>query len=399
MKFAFQARTKKGKIQTGMIEASNKEAAIDILKEQELYISNIEEVYTPVYAKRITLFERVSNKEIVLFSRQLAILLKSQVPLVETLETLAKQIKKPGFKEAILRILEQVEGGTPLSQALSFFPKIFSKFYVNMVKAGEASGKLTDVFVYLADYLEKQYKFKSKITGAMIYPAFVIVVFVFVSGLIITFVIPQLTAVLKETNQQLPLVTRIIMGLGDFMKAWWWTVLLGLGFISVGVYQFQRTEIGKDFLDRFSLRIPLIGAFLKKIYISQFALNLSTLIGGGLPIVTSLEITADIVGNNVYKNIIQETKDGVRRGETISSILERYPAYIYPLLYQMVYVGEKTGTLDSSLKNVVTFYEDDVDRTLEQLIRLLEPILIILLAGVVGLLLGAVLVPIYSIQL
>ncbi len=382
-----------------MVEASNKEAAVAILKSQGLYVSNIEELFVPLYAKKITLFDRVSAKEIVLFSRQLSVLLKSRVPLVESLGTIANQTRNPAFKEKLQKIMEKVQGGTSLSVALAMYPKIFSTFYISMLKSGEASGKLIDVFIYLADYMQKDSKFKSKIKGAMIYPAFVSIVFLAVTSLIVIYVIPQLTEVLKDSGQQLPLITRIVMGLSDFMKAWWWVILLILapgGFI---VFRFGKTPSGKKFFNKAILQIPMLGGFAKKIYISRFALNFSTLISGGLPIISALDITGNVIGNDVYKNIIDTAKEEIRKGKPMSSVLERYPKYIFPIFYQMVLVGEKTGTLDSSLKNVVEFYEDDVDRALEEFIKLLEPLLIIALGGTVGLLLGAVLIPIYSMSM
>lgn len=396
MRFNYQARTKTGEIQSGIVEASAKEGAFDILKARGVYVTALEEIVTPIYAKKLKIFEKIKNKEIVAFSRQLAIMFKSRVPLIETFQTLAKQTKNTSLREKIFRISEEMEGGTSLSSALSLYPKIFSPFYINMVKSGEASGKLTDVFLYLADYLEKEYNFRSKIKGAMIYPAFIIVVFLIVSSIIITFVIPQLTAVLKETGQQLPFITRIVMNLADWLKKWGWIFLLIFVFLIIFIYYYSKTETGKKFFDQTLLKIPILGSFLKKLYLSRFALNLSTLISGGLPIIQALEITGEVVGNNVYKNIILQAREGVRKGENISAILEQHQKYVSPLFYQMVVVGEKTGSLDSSLNNVVEFYEGDVDRALDQFIKLLEPILIVLLGGVVGGLMASVIMPIYT---
>lgn len=397
MKFNFIARTKEGQIQTGIVEAQNKEAAIDILREQELYVSSLEEIYTPLYAKRLVLFERITNREIVLFARQIAILLKSQVPIPEALETLARQTKNRGFREKIQKIQEKIRAGTSLSEALSMYPKIFSHFFISMVRSAEASGKVADTLVYLADYLEKEYKFKAKLRGALTYPAFIVIVFIIVSVVMITYIIPHLSQVLKESKQELPLLTKFIMAFADFVKSWWWFILLLLITIIIFIIIFARTKKGKIFFDKFFLSFPVLNVFLKKIFLSRFALTLSTLIAGGIPIVKSLEITADIIGNKIYQDIINETRDQIRKGETISSVLERHPLYVFPLFSQMVAVGEKTGTLDTSLKNVVNFYEDDVNRALEDFIKLLEPLLIVLLGGVIALLIGAVLMPIYSV--
>jgi len=396
MKFNYQARTKTGEIQSGIVEASSREAAFEVLKAHGLYVTALEESLVPIYAKRLKIFERITGKEIVAFSRQLAIMFKSRVPLVEIFHTLAKQTKNLNFKDKIQKIAEEIEGGASLSNALALYPKIFSSFYIHMTRSGEASGKLVDVFLYLADYLEKEYNFRSKIKGAMIYPVFIIFVAIIVASIIILFVIPQLTEVLKETGQKLPLITRMVMALADFLKKWAWLVALILIVGIIFVYRYAKTENGKKFFDYNSLKVPLLGPFLKKLYLSRFALNLSTLISGGLPIVQSLEITSQVVGNDVYKDIILETKNEVRKGETISSILQRYPKEISALFHQMVVVGEKTGNLDSSLQNVVDLYAGDVDRALDDFIKLLEPILIIILGFVVGGLMAAVLMPIYA---
>lgn len=397
MKFNYQARTKKGKIKSGIVDASTKEAAFEVLKEKGLYVTAIEEYSPPIYAKKLKIFERVSRKDVVHFSRQLAIMFQSKVPLVESFRTLAKQTDNETFKEKILDIAQEIEGGVQLSKALGKYPKIFSKFYVSMVKSGEASGKLTEVFNYLADYLEREHHFHGKLVGALVYPAFILFVFVVVVTIIITFVIPQLASVLKQTEQELPWITQMVISASDFLRTRGWIVILvliGLGFL---IYRLVKTEAGKRFFDKYLIKLPLLGSFLKKLYLARLALNLSTLISGGLPIVQALDITGSVVGNNVFERVISHTRDEVRKGETMSSVLRRYPEVISPLFLQMIVVGEKTGGMENTLKNVVDFYQKDVDRGLDEFIKLIEPILIIVLGLVVGGLMAAVLMPIYSI--
>jgi type IV pilus assembly protein PilC len=397
MKFNYQARTTEGRIQTGVVEATNREAAFNVLKTYNLYVTLLEEISsTPFYAKKMSFLNKASKKDVVSFSRQISIMFKSNVPIVETFRAIAQQTRKPDFKEKIMKISEEVEGGNSLSKAFSIYPNLFTSFYINMVKAGEASGKLSEVFLYLADYLEKQAGFQSKIRGAMIYPIFVLIVFIGVVVLIMTYVIPQLAEVLLSSGTELPFLTKVVIGTSDFLKEKWWLLLIILAAIIYGVVRFVRSRGGKEITDEFLMKIPFLKNFLQKMYLSRFALNLSTLISGGLPIVTALEITGEVVGNSVYKRIISETRDRVKRGEAISSSLEKYPEYISPLFYQMITVGEKTGTLDSSLANVIDFYQQDVDRSIDSFIRLLEPIFIIMLAGVVAGLMGAVLMPLYS---
>jgi len=396
MKFNYQARTKEGDIKSGIVEASTREAAFSTLKRHGLYITILEEVAIPFYAKKLNVLEKASKKDIVLFSRQLSIMIKSKVPLVETLRTIAKQTRKSTFRDQLLKVAEEVEGGAPLSKSFALFPKLFSPFYISMVKSGEASGKLNEIFTHLADYLEREDAFRSKIKGAMVYPIFIITVFIAVVGIIMIYVIPQLASVLEGSGQELPFITKLVMSISDYIQKKWWLVLLIIAAIVGGVYRYAKTKNGKDLFDRLYLKIPVLSAFLKKLYLSRFALNLSTLVSGGLPIAHALTITGEVVGNNYYRDIIFETRDGVKRGEPISSTLVKHQDVISPLFYQMVIAGEKTGSIGESLLNVVDFYQGDVDRSLDTFVRLLEPIFIIILGGVVAGLMGAVLMPLYS---
>jgi len=397
MKFNYQARTKSGEIQTGTVEAFSKDTAINILHSAGLYVTFLEEATAPFYARRIEIFEKISKKEIVAFFRQMAIMFKSEIPLLEILSTLAKQTKKPTFREKIYQMAEKIESGNSLSKTFSAFPKIFNPFYINMIKSGEASGKLSEVFEYLADYIEKEYYFSSKVRGAMIYPIFVLFVFSIVLSVILFWILPQTATIIIQSNVKPPFLTQVLLGLATFLKKYalilFFAFIIGLSLLIV----FLKTKEGKTFFDKIFLKIPVLNDFLKKIYLSRIALNLSTLISGGLPIVQSLEIVSEVVGNEVYKKIILETAEGVKRGERMSVLFERYPKEITPLFVQIVVVGEKTGRIDLSLTNVVDFYQKEVERALENLMRLLEPLIIIFLGLLVGLLVASVIVPIYQI--
>jgi len=397
MKFNYQARTQEGQIQTGVIEASSREAALLLLQKYGLYVTFLEVTKVSFYAKKIEIFQRISNKDVVVFSRQLAIMFKSNVPVVEALQTLAEQTKNQNFKEKILKIAEKVEGGTPLSASLATEPKIFSPFYTNIIKSGEASGKLSETLGYLADHSEREYNFYSKVISAMIYPLFVFFVFLIILILMVVIVIPQLSQVLGETGQELPQLTRIVIGLSNFLRRWWWIFILFLLGLGIFGFKFLRTKEGKKIVDKSFLKLPLLGEFFKKIYLSHLAENLSTLISSGLPIVRALEITGEIVGNDTYKTIILKTLDGVKKGEPMSLIFLRYPEFFPPLFIQMTVVGERTGQLDSALMNVVNFYQNDVERTLDSFISLLEPLLIIGLGVIVAGLVLSILMPVYRI--
>lgn len=397
MRFVYQARTPSGEIQSGIIEASSRDSAFNILKDHNLFIISLNEELVPVYAKKIKLFDRIPKKEIIYFSRQMAIMFKSKVPLIEIFQTIAKQTKNTALRDVILKISEEVEGGSKFSSALSSHPNVFSTFYVNMVKAGEASGKLSEVFIYLADYLEKEGKLKAKISGAFVYPGFITIVFVIVIYVIAIMVIPTLSQVLTSSGKELPPLTKFVIGFSDTVRTKGWMIILGIAILAGGIYYlFKQSEKLKSSFFTVLLSVPLISGFLKKIYLARIALNFSTLVSGGIPVAQALEITGQVVGNPVYRRIINEARDEVKKGQKISSVFEHYPQYISPLFYQMIVVGEKTGTLESSLINVVGFYEEETDRALESFAKLLEPIMIIILGLLVAGLIAAVLLPIYS---
>ena len=397
MKFNYQARTKTGDLQTGTVEASSREIALALLHKYGLYATLLEEATLPFYTKKINIFARVTKKDLVLFSRHLAIMFKARVPLVEALGTLASQIKKSEFREKISKLTEDVEGGIALSAALSRHPKIFSPLFVAIVKSGEVSGRLSESLDYLANHLEREYDLSNKIKGAMVYPAFILFFFLVIVGLMLTFVLPQLTAILKESGQELPVTTKIIIGISDFLKDRGWILLLSFFALLIFIFQYIRTPAGKKNFDRISLKIPLIGEFFKEIYISRLSESLSTLISAGLPIAKALEITGEVVGNNVYREILSKTQSEVTQGESITTVLSTYPEVFPPLFTQMTMVGEKTGTLDTTLMHIVDFYQKEIDRAINSFLSILEPILIVTLGGIVAIFAIAVITPIYQI--
>ena len=384
-------------MQSGVVEASSREAALLLLQRHNLFVTFLEKVaMRPFYVRKIKIFERISKKDIVNFSRQLALMFKSKIPLVQSLRSIAEQTKNPAFREKILAISQEVEGGTRFSQALSSHEKLFSNFYVSMVKSGEASGTLSESLTYLADHLEREYHLFSKIQGAMIYPALIVVVVIGVLAMMMFFVIPSMTKVLTETGQELPVITRMVIALSDFLRGWGWALFLVIAGGLFGLFRYAKTVEGKRIKDKILLRIPVAGSFLKMIYLSRFAENLSTLITGGLPISQALEITGDIVGNDVYQNIVFQVKEEVVKGENMSKIMQQHPNEFPPILTQMVAVGEKTGTLDQSLMSVVDFYRQEVERAIDNLLSILEPVMVIFLGGIVAGLMGAVLLPLYK---
>ncbi len=398
MKFKYQAKTEEGETQEGVVEASSRQSALDVLENHNLFVvSLIESSLIPVWMREIKIFNRVSQKDIVIFSRQLSMMFEANVPLIGSLETLGSQQKNHVFKEKVLEIAKSVEGGTALSEAFSRHPDLFSPFYINMIKSGEASGKLSEVLKYLAERLEKQYEFTSKIKGAMVYPVLVVFVSFIVIGIIIFFVMPQFADIFAASENELPLFTKIVLGASGFLRKWILIILvLVLGLLGFAFFYLRKTKEGKEFIDEHILDIPVLGNFLKMFYLSRFAQNLSTLIAGGLPIAQALKICSDIVNNNIYKDIVLKTQEGVKKGKTISSVLIRYPDYFTPLFTQMVSTGEKTGKLEDSLSKIAIFFQKEVERALDVLLSVIEPALIVFLAIIVGIIAAAVFVPMYG---
>ncbi len=397
MKFIYQARTKKGKMRSGTVEAASRKAALEVLQKENLFVTSLESSESQnLLVKEINVMERIGTKDIVNFSRNLSIMSRSGISLVEALETIAEQEGKRTFREIILGLAQDVRGGSSFSKALTRYPKQFSSFYFSMVKSGETSGSLSDSLSYLADHLEREYDLQQSILGAMVYPALVFTVMIAVVIIMMVFVIPQLVDLLEESGQELPWITKVVIAVSNLVVNYGWILLILIVFGGYMAFRYFKSEQGSKILDDISLKVPLVGSFLKKVYLSLFAENFSTLIAGGVPITKALEITGDVVNNNEYKRIIKIARDEVEKGESISSVFLRFPDIFPPMFCQIVSVGEKTGSLDKNLVHIVGFYRKDVDRSVKSMLSILEPILVVFLGVIVGGIMAAVMLPMYS---
>ncbi len=385
-------------METGTVEASSKEAAALLLQKYNIFVTSIKE-QSPLILRgeNIEFLNKISKKDLAIFSRQLAVMMQAQVPVTQSFKSLAVQIKNPTFKEKILKISQLLEEGDSLSEAFSTFPEVFNIFYISLIKTGEASGKISESLYYLSDHLEREHDLSSQIKGAMIYPVFVIAVLFLVIPLVVFFVMPKLVDLLKQTTSKPPLFTQIMIDFYSFLANYGWIVMLGflilVGFI---IYYFTTKE-GKKMYDELSLKVPFFGSFFKKTFLIRFAENISTLIGSGLSINSALKITKDTVGSSVYKRILSETEEKVSEGEKISSVLVKYPDYAPAFVVQMIQVGEETGTLEKTLMQVVSFYEKEVKRSVETFTALLEPVLIMVLGLGVAFLAISVIEPLYGV--
>lgn len=399
MKFSYQARTKNGESQSGVVEAFSREVALTLLQKHGLFITTLEEAKArPFFAKEIKFLGGISKIDKAIFARQLSIMFKSKVSLTESLRVMVTQTEKPTFQEKILKISEDVEGGSPLSKALSRFPDVFSPFFVGMIKSGETAGKLSQALEYLADHLEKESDFQSRIQGAMMYPILVTTVMLGVIALMVFFVFPSIMDIVEELGTEPPLVTKIVFGAVGFLKKWIVVIVIALITLVLFIFQYLKTSEGKTLWDKTSIKIPIVGDLLKKIYLARFAENLSTLISGGVQIASALETAGETIGNGVFRNIINEAQDAVRGGSQINTVFAKYPESFPPLFTQMTLVGEKTGTLEETLMHVVNFYQKEVDRSLENVLSLLVPLTIVVLGIVVGGMVGSVLLTLYDVM-
>jgi type IV pilus assembly protein PilC len=396
MNFRYTAITDKGEKREGLIEAVNRELAISGLQRRGLIVTSVKSEEEAKRWFEITVFEKVPMKDVVILSRQMSTLFEAQVSALKAFSLLAGNTENKLLSNKMNQIVSDLQAGSSIAGALARHPDVFSDFYVNMVKAGEESGKLTQVFTFLADYLDRQYALTSKTKHALVYPAFVISIFVVVMVLMFTVVVPKLSAIILESGQAIPFYTKIVLWISDFLVNYGIFLLvfvvLALGYL----IRLTRSKKGKKFLDDTKLNIPILGNLFKKVYLARIADNMDTMLSAGIPIVRAIEITGNVVGNKRYQEILRASMESVKAGKNFSESLEKY-AEIPNIMPQIIRVGEETGSMGQILKMLAKFYKREVDEAVDTLVGLIEPFMIISLGLGVGLLLVSVLVPIYNI--
>jgi type IV pilus assembly protein PilC len=397
MLFNYTVLTPEGSQSKGQIDAQSSDAAISSLQRRGLIVVSVNaDQQKNFLQKRFSMFDRVPMKDIVIMSRQIAALFEAQVSAIKAFTLLAENADNKVLSFALSSIAQDIQGGITISGSMEKHVNVFSQFYISMVHAGEESGKLTDSFRYLADYLEREYELTSKTKNALIYPAFVIVTFIVVMVLMLTMIIPRLSVVLIETGQQLPIYTRAVISLSNFFVHY--GVFMLIIVVAIGLYigRSLQTTAGKRRVDGWKITFPVIGNLYKKVYLSRIADNMDTMLSSSIPVLRALEITGDVVDNQLYKDIMAQAVNDVKAGVSISSSFEKHDI-IPPIMVQMVRVGEETGSLGAILKTLARFYKREVDGAVDTLIGLIEPIMIVGLGVGVGFLLTSILVPIYNI--
>lgn len=382
--------------ETGQVDAADEAQAIDTLSSRGLQIVSLKEVTVRAAWSVMDLIDRVNTKDLVAFSRQFAVMVGASVPVVETLKVLSQQTQKAKLKRIVAEISDEVDSGDTLSGALAKRPELFSNFYISVVKSGEQSGKLDDALNYIADEMEKDYDMNSKIKGAMIYPLFVIIMMAAIGVLMMMFVVPKLTAIIVETGSELPMATRIMISISDFLISYWWIILLVIVAVFVGIRFYLKTKIGRDQFDYLILKLPIFGELLQMIFLVRFTRSMNTLILGGVNISSSLRVAGEVVSNAYYQHLIEETIAEVQSGNSICTVFVRTKE-IPSMVSQMMLVGEKTGKLDVSLEKVTTFYNREITTMLANLMSLIEPSLMVVMGLGVGVMVAAILLPMYNV--
>lgn len=395
MLFNYKAIDQNGENKDGLVEAVNVDVAIASVQKRGLIISSIKGVNEGNIIEKLAVFQHVPVKAIVILTRQMATLFEAQVSALRVFKLLGSQVENKVLRKTMAAVSDDLQEGSSISKALAKHPKIYSDFYVNMVRAGEESGRLDQTFSFLADYIERQYEVTSKAKHALIYPAFVILTFIGVMALMFTVVIPKIAPILNESGQELPIYTRAVLWVSQFTLDYGLIFLVVIAVVAFLFARYIHNTAGRTSFDEFKLSIPYIGNLYKKLFLSRIADNMNTMISSGISMVRALETTAGVVGNEVYKSALYDALNQVKNGRALSAALAEHDI-IPSIMVQMMKVGEETGELGNILKTLAKFYQKEVVAAVDTLIDMIEPAMIVLLGLGVGTLLASILMPIYN---
>lgn len=394
MLFAYKAVTKEGGETSGTIEAQTQDSAINALQRSGLVVISVRSADQKNFFEfDLNFFNRVSVKEISIISRQIATLIDAHVPALKTFRLIAAESENPLISKKFTEIADDIQNGIPISGALFKHPSLFSDFYVNMVIGGEESGKLAETFNALSEYLERSYELMSKARGALIYPAFVISTFIVVMVLMLTLVIPKLSDIITQSGQDVPIYTKVVISISYMLVNY--GVFVAMSFVAAAFFVWRYTR-GTSFLAHAKLSFPVIGNLYQMLYLSRITDNMHVMLSNGISMVRSIEITAKVVDNEIYQDILKKSVIAVKGGAPLSATLMGHPE-IPNVLIQMVKVGEETGELGNILQKLSVFYRREVENAINTVISMIEPVMIVALGIGVGGVLASVLIPIYQI--
>ncbi len=387
--FTYTARTAQGEIRSATLEAASRDEVMAQLRRQKLTVIKVEE---PTKAK---LSGSIPMRDVVIFTRQFSTMINSGLPLVQALDILSKQSENPVLQAVTRQVVFDVESGHTVADALAKHPNAFSDLYVNMVAAGEAGGILDTILLRLATFMEKNDALVRKVKGAMIYPGVIMSVAFGAVVVLLVFVIPTFQTMFESVGAALPLPTRIVIALSEFLQGFWWVLIALVGGLVVAIQRYYSTSDGQLVIDRLLINAPILGDMLRKSAVSRFTRTLGTLISSGVSILDGLEITAKTAGNRVVADAIMESRASIAGGDTIAAPLAKSQVFP-PMVLSMISVGEQTGGLDEMLTKIADFYDDEVDAAVSGLLSLLEPVMIVFLGVVVGGMVVAMYLPIFD---
>lgn len=401
MKYAYTAKNSRGEIENGSLETLDEKTAAKTLHSKGLFVLNLKQEGSNIFAGKTSnikipfLSNRVSLKDKIIFTQQLAMMIKSGLPLIDAFRALQEQTENKYFAGVIGEIIEEVRGGKPLSSSLAKYPKIFTNFYIAMISSGEKSGRLDEVLQRLADELEKDYDLISKVKSAITYPILIVFALVGIIILMLVFVVPQLKKIFSDMGVELPLITRVILGTSDAIIKYWYLFTFGIIGLAVGIYFYGKSDKGGLVIDGLKIKIPVIGKLFKKIYMARFCRTAGSLVVSGLPILDIIQTTSKVLNNRVYQKALEQTGEDVKNGLTFSAAIKKQK--IFPaMIYHLVSIGEKSGKIDEILLTMAVFFDREVEASTNSLASLIEPILIIIVGAGVGLVVASVIMPIYS---
>ena len=392
--FAYKAKTKDGKLMKGKIESVNKKEALNELRHMDLIVFEVAALNT-VLNKDISLRKSLKSKDFIVFLRQFSSLMNAGILLVDALDLLAAQSTSLALKEALEEISEEVREGVPLSEAMAKKPKLFPELLIHMIHSAEVSGRLEEVLQQMADYYEKQHRINQKISTAMTYPLVVGVLAFLVTAFLLVFIVPIFGDMFASMGSELPAITQIVLTLSGLLQRYWWLVLLGIGGLVAVIIQLGKKDQVAYVFDVLQLKVPILGTFIQKTLLARMTQTLSSLINSSVPILQAIEVTSKVVGNRVVEQVLLQAQKDVEQGESLAKPMVDH-WFFPPLIIQMIQVGESSGELDEMLKKVSEIYDQEVQEASDKLQALIEPIMIIFLSGVVGVIVLSIVVPMFS---
>ncbi|MFJ8245675.1 type II secretion system F family protein [Peribacillus asahii] len=394
--FRYVGRNRTGKKKEGRVNAEHRREAVSKLRETGIAVIQIEEL-TGILYKEISLGKRkVKNKDFVIYLRQFSTLLKAGISLVEATKILSEQTSSKILKKTLIDLLHSLEAGKPYSDGAEKHPNVFPAIFVNMMRAGEAGGNIDEILERMAVYFEKQYQTRKKVQAAMTYPATVGIITITIVIFLLSTVVPSFQKVFVSSGAELPLITKIVISMGGFFQSFWWLFVLLAIALYIGIRFILQNRQTKYYWDYALLKVPLFGSMLQKAQMARMTRTLSSLFSSSVPILQSLTIVERIVGNEVIARVIKEARGSIEKGESMSVPMEKHWAFP-PMVTQMIAVGEQSGSIDVMLEKVADFYDMEVDNATDQVKSLIEPMLIIFLAGAVGGIVGAIAFPMFKI--